>query len=391
MRILFLIVLFPSLLFAQDHLSAIQSIHSLKAAEEYAEKHEDVNVAFMHARMNNEPYLSRMDSLQVGDSYEAHMYRIYVAAEGEKKLYRFRLISLTDQKQNGHARERADSIVEQLKAGTSFEQMFLQFTENPIDSTSFGDVGWVDLDYFIPSFQDDVRDKHKGDIFASHDDNLGWHNIVEMTEEPEVVQGHYVLFFPEMSFVNSQVDVDHSLRIDKLKTPDELISYANKHAAEGVSLVLFNKKGNPTMYEAMSEAKAAAKRKKPIVVEEDVNRYRWIRDTTVELYAFQYIFIDGSKYSKDEKNKMLNDIYQRHQSGIPFDDLATEYWGSKNNQSRLENIEGTLLMPEVTEKLNSTDVGQIFVARTSQSYFIGVPLRKPEKVPAFLAIQYMSH
>lgn len=388
-RLLLFLLFLPTLLFAQDHLSKIQGIKSLREAESYASAHEDVNIAFMHAEMNNEPYLSRMDSLEVGDSYEAHMYRIYIAAEGEKKLYRFRLISLTDQRKNNRAGVLADSITEELRSGTNFDTLFIRFAENPGGEFGIlGDVGWTDLDYFIASFQDDLRGKHKGDIFVSHDYEKGWHNVVEMTDEPKTVTGHYVLFFPELSFINSQVTIDHAPRIEKLKTANEMVAYAQKNAADGVSLLLLNELANKEMYNEMAEVKKKTKRKKPIILNKDGARYRWVADTTVELYAFQYIFIDGSKYDKDAKNAMLNDIYARYSAGTPFDTLATEYWGSNSNQSRLEGIEGSLLMPEVTAKLNSTEVGQIFVARTSQSYFIGVPLRKPENAAAFLVIQY---
>lgn len=367
---------------AQGHAENIAKLKSLQEAQNYAESNPGVEVAFMHSKLDNESYTSRMDTLKIGDCYSVQFYRICVVASGEKKLYHFRLFSfLEDQIPN--ARELADAVADSIQSGVPFETMYNRYS-GKTDVVS-ADVGWVDPDYFIPSFREDLLNKHAGEVYATHDSNYNWHNIVEILEEPQMIEGNYVIYFPE-EIAQSGVQVDHDANLDQLKSSKEITDYINEH--DDVQLQLFNALNNPDFFKKVQLQKEKVGRKKMVIVDSDDRRYRLVKDTTVELFSFQYIYLDGSKYSKERKNEIIKEIYDRYNAGTSFDVLVKEYWPENTVNSKLEGVEGALLVPEMVEKLQTTEVGKLFVARTSQSYFLGVPLREPEKVDAVLMIGY---
>ena len=117
-------------------------------------------------------------------------------------------------------------------------------------------------------------------------------------------------------------------------------------------------------------------------------RYRWIKDTSVVLYSFNYIYLSGDQLSKKDKDDAIKDIYNKFNKGVPFDEIIAEYWPDNNGMSNLSEIDGGLLDPDFVAKLQTTGIGELFVARVSQSYFIGVPYKEPRTEKAFLVLSY---
>ena len=372
---------------AQDFTALTKEVRSIEDAQKLADSLEQVNVGFMHAELENPEYLERMNELKPGDTYLTGFYRVVVVSEGNKDLYRFRLLSLTEKNTPGAA-ETSKELLRDLKNGRSFEELHNEYGENKTDEeNSVGDVGWVDPDFFIESFKRDLIGRTKGEQFLSSDPKLGWYNIVEMTHEPKEMRGHYVLFFPEEQQQVFDPSVNHEKNFRKLKSIQEFKNYVQSNPGD-VSLQLMNKTGNANLFESMASEKENVKKNEPITIDADGLRYRWLKDTTVELFSIQYIYLDGSKMSSETKNEAIHDIYDQYHANVTFDSIVSQYWPDHNGLSVMRNIEGTLLADDLVTKVRASEVGELFVARVGQSYFLGVPLEEPKKVAAFLVIAY---
>ena len=66
----------------------------------------------------------------------------------------------------------------------------------------------------------------------------------------------------------------------------------------------------------------------------------------------------------------------------------TVWFQKKKEYSTMTNIDGALLMPELVAQLNIKNPGELFVARTSQSYFIGIPLEEVTIAEGYVVISY---
>jgi len=390
MRNVFLKVIF--LLFflnvsAQDYTEQALSIRSPEKAKAFADSLPMVHTAFMHADVKDQEYINRMKELQPGDTYKTGNYQVVIVAEGKKELYRFRSIVLTKHKTND-AKNLAEKIFRQLQSGESFEQLFDAYAENKTPGiAASGDLGWIDPDFFDASFKKELIGKSKGDQYLISDAEQGWFNIIEVTHNPKESQGHHILFYPDVAPSTIIPKVNHEKNIAKLKTSSALRNYAKNHPAE-VSLQLFNKAGNRTIFERISAEKSVSDKNQSVVIDDNASRFLLIKDTTVELFSIQYVYLNGAELSRDKKNEIIHDIYDQFHSGVKFDSIVTQYWPDNDGRSVLRNIEGSLLAEDLVAKVRSTTVGQLFVARVGQSYFLGVPLEKPKKVDAFLMLSY---
>lgn len=380
-----ILLLVSSSLFAQDFLEEMKGISSLEEARSFADSLPQVKLAFLHPEIQNQEYVDRHQDLKPGDTYKTGNYRVFIVSEGSKEVYRFRLLTLT-QRQTDNAAEQAQKIFDELKDGLSFEQLFDEYAENKMNGNR-GDVGWVDPEFFIKSFRNDLQGKTKGDQFLSIDQESGWYNIVDMTHNPKTTSGHFVLFYPEVATNSVPPEVNHEKNIQKLTSQEELRSYAKGYPGD-VSLQLLNKIASRELFDRIIKRKGEVRKKEPVFIDDGTLRYRWIRDTSVELLSVQYIYLNGAKLSRDAKNEAIHDIYDQFHSNVPFDTIVKQYWPDNNGLSIMRNIEGSLLDEDFASKVRSTTVGQLFVARVGQSYFLGVPLEKPRKVDAVLVLAY---
>ncbi|MCR9174214.1 MAG: hypothetical protein NXI10_17085 [bacterium] len=372
--------------FGQDILSRAKEIRDIEHAQAFADSLPQVAFGFMHDQMTNEDYQSRKNDLKPGDSYESGAYYIVAIAEGSKELYRFRLLTLTEQK-TPNAKDEIRKIYMKWGAGTSFEELFDQYAENKGPGTNpFGDVGWVDLDIFVDSFQSSVKGRTKGDRFIAGDDASGWYNVVDMTHNPKKTKGHFILLIPKASPDNYFSAIDHKKNIGKLKKKEAFREYAKKHPGD-VQLELLSTTSNRKLFEQFQKERQQNKRGN-IILSEGQRWYQFIEDTSVQLVSIQYIYLDGSKITRDERSEAIHDIYEQFHSNVPFDSIVAEYWPDNNGMSALRNIETGLLAKDLAEKVLTTTVGQLFVARVGQSYFLGVPLEKPKQQASMLVISY---
>lgn len=387
MKIIFLLsFLISSLLgFSQRYESDIAAINSRESAEAYAELHGDVSIIFLHDNLENSTYLEMKDTLKVGDSFKMQFYRLRVVELGEKELYRCSYIFMDSKNQiDGKVQRDQDEILKKLKSGDSFPSLHAKYSMDKNENN--GDLGWIDPDHMAPGFRDGILTHKYGDIFKCSDDTLGWYYVVKITEKTKKIKGHYVLVYPEMGPLGISETIDHEANLKLLSTDEEIKEYALNN--ESVDIHLFNEVNDPQFFKNLVQFENTGA---PIIgnkFDVDGMRYVVLKDTTVKLYSFQYIFIDGSKISEDERKGKVNDIYNRYNGGESFDSLISDYWSENKEYSTLENFEGTLLMDELVTQLDLKKPGEIFVARKSQSYYIGVPLEKVKVVEAYFAISY---
>ncbi len=389
MRVVFLhilLLLIASNAFSQDVLQEAQQIRDLEQAQQLADNNPQVVFGFLHNEMNNEDYSRREKDLNPGDTYTSGNYHVVVIAEGAKEIYRFRLLTITNQK-TPNAKDKVEKLLKEINAGASYEKAFEQYAENNgPDKEVYGDVGWVDLDYFVDDFSKVVANRKKGDRFVAGDDARGWHNLVEMTHKPKKKNGHFVLLIPKSDQQSYFESINHAKNIAKLDSREELFNYAQKYPGD-VMIQLLNSKSNAELYNSLAIRKDRDFSKEEVLTDGQTS-YRHILDTTVELFSIQYVYLNGSEMSRETRTEAIHDIYDQFHNNVPFDTIVAQYWPDNNGLSKLQDIEGALLAPDLVEKVRTTTVGQLFVARVGQSYFLGVPLEKPKKVPAFLVISY---
>ncbi|GAB5416036.1 MAG: hypothetical protein Crog4KO_13800 [Crocinitomicaceae bacterium] len=389
MKVVYLHILFLLLAanaFSQDVLKEAQKIRDIEQAQQFADKTPQIVFGFLHDEMNNEDYDSRKKNLNSGDTYKSGGYHVVVVAEGSKDIYRFRLLTITNQNMP-NAKDQVEKLLKEINEGASYEKAFEKYAENNgPDKQVYGDVGWVDLDYFVDDFSDAVANRKKGDRFVAGDDARGWHNLVEMTHKPKKKKGHFVLLIPNSNQQSYFESIDHAKNIAKLNSREELFNYAQKYPGD-VMIQLLNSKSNKQLYNSLAIHKERDFSREEVLSDGQTS-YRHILDTTVELFSIQYVYLNGAEMSRETRTEAIHDIYDQFHSNVPFDSIVEQYWPDNNGLSKLQDIEGALLAPDLVEKVRSTTVGQLFVARVGQSYFLGVPLEKPKKVPAFLVISY---
>ena len=100
MRLLYLHILFLFLAtgtYAQDYLSRAKEIRNIDEARLFADSLPQVVLGFMHDKMLNVDYQSRKDELKPGDTYESGSYHVVTIDEGAKEIYRFRLLTISNQ------------------------------------------------------------------------------------------------------------------------------------------------------------------------------------------------------------------------------------------------------------------------------------------------------
>jgi len=389
MRLLYLHILFLFLAsgtHAQDYLSRAKEIRDIDQAQLFANSLPEVVFGFLHEKMPNEDYLSRKNDLKPGDSYQSGSYHVVTIDEGSKEIYRFRLLTMTNQN-SSNAKDEIESVFEKLKEGKPYTDLFREYAQNSgPDKGVLGDVGWVDLDFFVDSFQSAVKGKKKGDRFIAGDDTTGWYNIVDITHNPKKMKGHFVLLIPDSTPNNFFNNIDHEKNISKLNTNQEIRVYANKYPGD-VQLELLNNVSNRELFVQFNEERELDK-KGDVILSEDGRSFQFVKDTSVQLMSIQYVYLNGSSMTREARSEAIHDIYDQFHANVPFDTIVEQYWPGHNGLSVLRNIESGLLADDLVDKVRSTTVGQLFVARVGQSYFLGVPLEKPKELKSMLVISY---
>lgn len=390
MRLVFsilVLLIFPASVQAQDYLSKAAKIRDISSAQSFADSIPQVVLGFLHDEMENEDYQVRKDTLKPGDIYESGAYHVVNIAEGSKEIYRFRLLTITKQRTE-NPKETIEALYTELENGATFEKLFDEYAQNNgPDAKKYGDVGWVDLDFFVDSFKSDVKDRKKGERFIAGDEASGWFNIVEMTHKSRKMKGHYVLLIPRTNTNNFFSNINHHKNVLKLKTREEMQAYSEKYPGDVLLELLYNL-NKPELYKSFEQQSKMVSKEEFGIISKDQRNYKFIRDTILQLYSIQYVYLNGSSMSRDARTEAIHDIYDQFHSNVPFDSIVAQYWPDNKGYSTLRNIDGGLLAKDLAAKIDETTVGQLFVARVGQSYFIGVPLEKTKSVPAVLVLSY---
>ncbi len=374
--------------FAQGHRDASETIRSEDDAIAYADAHSSVSAIFLCDDFNRIQLGDQSDTLKPGDLVSNRHYEMRIIALQEKEIYRFKIISLTTT-QDENAAERIDDMYRQSQAGKTFNEVYHDnMPIPPKTELELGDAGWLDADFYPEPFQSAVKAGKKKDVFVVHDTVRGWHNLVFVTHAPKKAKGFFVLLYPQAEAGSLPIPkVNHANNIELIVASEELIMYGKKYPDE-VRLELINASSEPYRYSEIAKVKGNRAVDAPVYYDDSEFRYRWIKDTTVMLYSFQYVYLNGETLSKEERNTAIQDIYKRFNDGVPFDTIVKDYWPDNKGMSTLSAMDGALLDPDFVAKLDETNVGELFVARVSQSYFVGVPLTAPQEVNAFLVLGF---
>ncbi|MFT6245362.1 MAG: Zn/Cd-binding protein ZinT [Salibacteraceae bacterium] len=371
--------------YSQNHKDAISSINTIEDAETYADEFDEVSIVFLHEELENSTYIDMKDTLKVGDGFSMQFYRLKVVALGEKELFHCRYIFINEfELEEGQAKKNQDLIVNKLSNGDAFEDLHAKYSMDK--NLNVGDLGWIDPDHMAEGFRDALIMHKNGDVFKCSEDSLGWHYVVEVTDKPKKINGHYVLVYPEITNIGNDQNIEHEANLKELNSANEMRDYARKNSA--VNIHLFNSVNDMQFFRNLEELKEQSEVIVGNKVDIEGTRYVILKDTTVALYTFQYIFIDGTKLSIEERKRRINDIYTRYNGGEEFQSLVNAYWAENKEYSTMTNIDGALLMPELLAQLNIKKPGELFVARTSQSYFIGIPLEEVTIAEGYVAISY---
>lgn len=387
--ILFVSILFVmSDVFGQGHRDGTASIRTQEAAQNYTSRYPTVAMKFLCKEFYRSPLGKEPDTLKAGDVVESMYFESRLVEKLEKEIYRFKLISVFD-RQEPNAAALIDSMYARMNAGVSFSQVYSDFLPPPPKSElELGDLGWVDADLFTEPFSEAIKSAKKGDVFVIHDTVQGWHNLVWMTHDSKKASGFIALEYLKSEATTLPMDkINHAENIRALKGVEELRAYAIKYPEE-VTLELIQESASPYQFNEFVKAKAKSTEAQGVYFDDYEKRYRWIKDTSVVLYSFDYIYLNGDQMSKKDKDAAIKDIYKKFNAGVDFSEIIKEYWPENNGMSTLSEIDGGMLDPDFTAKLKTTGVGELFVARVSQSYFIGVPNKKPRTEKAFLVLSY---
>nr|MBN2278520.1 peptidylprolyl isomerase [candidate division Zixibacteria bacterium] len=112
-----------------------------------------------------------------------------------------------------HSKELADSIIEKLKEGESFENLALQYSVDPSASQNRGDLGYFVWGQMDPVFLENVFKLNPGETSAPFETRYGWH-IARMTDRaPNELRDTYDKMYTKMR--NALESMKRSKRLDE--------------------------------------------------------------------------------------------------------------------------------------------------------------------------------
>jgi len=384
--LLLMMFLFAAKVVGQGHRSATENIRTVDEAIAYGNDFPTVYTQFLCNEFDRSFLGKELDTLKPGDLHTTSFYEVRTVARIEKEIYRFNMISLFSV-ERPNAGQLVDSMKVKMQEGTTFREIYKTFMPTPpVTQRPPGEMGWVDIDIFEDSLRFAIQSAKLNDVFTVHDSIKGVHHLIWMTDESKKATGPFVVFYPLENATELPMQrINHVDAVKRIQDPSELVTYAKKYQEE-VLLELLKYSTEPLIYREIEKSKKEPKQNGAIFHDGDAKHYRWIKDTSVTLYSFQYVYLNGDKLSKKERNDAIHDIYEKFNAGIAFDEIVSEYWPDNKGYSTLENVDGGLLAPDFVTKLNEAKVGELFVARVSQSYFIGITTSPERTEDAFLVL-----
>ncbi len=155
-----------------------------------AHKSEFMTPEFVHLQYA-ELELSQVTSqVQVADSdlhdyYDKHKSQYVVP---ERRRARHILIAVSQTRDDAAALKRADEVLAKLKAGTSFEALAKQYSDDSGSASQGGDLGWADRSTFVGPFADAVFSMKVNEIRGPVKTQYGYHIIQLEGIEPGQVK-----------------------------------------------------------------------------------------------------------------------------------------------------------------------------------------------------------
>lgn len=96
-------------------------------------------------------------------------------------------------------RERAQAIVDSLRAGADFAEMAQRYSEDPGSAANGGELGWFRRGQMVRSFEDAAFGLRDGQISDPVQTEFGFHIITVERSRPGERRGRHILLVPEVA------------------------------------------------------------------------------------------------------------------------------------------------------------------------------------------------
>lgn len=96
------------------------------------------------------------------------------------------------------------------------------------------------------------------------------------------------------------------------------------------------------------------------IIKEGANTIKIISIGKQSAFKVNYIFLDGSKKSVGDINKIRNQITNQYKKGIPFTDLAKKYTMDGNPTGELNWFTEGMMVPEFEKAVQEHKKGELF-------------------------------
>lgn len=185
------------------------------------------------------------------------------------------------------------------------------------------------------------------------------------------------------SLLSAQTSTEKEL--DIIETPEQIESYLETKKSKKNKLITFNEEKHKTIL-AKELFKLGIGGKKVNENEFEKTFYKVINKTKNTYYRVAYIYLDGSKYSLADINRLQDKIIAQYHNGAPFDFLAKQNSMDSNANKGGDLgwvLKGEMLSDFETEVLNEDHkLNDIFtVDIPSQNwYYVVLKTHEPKDI-----------
>lgn len=102
----------------------------------------------------------------------------------QQTLLRHILVMPNEIRTNAETEALADDLYRQLLDGADFEELAIEYSEDPGSALNGGDLGWTSGTEFVPAFQAAMAATANGEISPPFESQYGWH-ILEVQDRRE--------------------------------------------------------------------------------------------------------------------------------------------------------------------------------------------------------------
>ena len=190
----------------REHFLTEEELRKTLAAEDYTmeEYRQHLKEQMLRIKLINMEVKSKIaiTEKEIRDYYEKHKEKYQ-----EQKKYHLRtiLIRISSSKasENAEALKKAEAIVRKLEAGTPFEMLAEQYSEDATAKDG-GDLGLFSLEELSPKFQEAVRNMKAGEFSPVLETPLGY----------QILMLQQVKTFPAKTLKEARIEIQESLYKD---------------------------------------------------------------------------------------------------------------------------------------------------------------------------------